>query len=221
MSESQSKGKNAAELFPGLIPSKPQASQAKASTTKEPLLNKAAEMAMPSPQGTQITPPGPPDISWLTTGQFRAKSKFTNIPTILILAEDENTRALISEAVEDFDYQVEYAESADQAIERTKLQTPAIMILHTGLANESTEASRFHKHMCELQMSQRRNIVYVLIGNKFRTLYNLHALTYSANVVVNNTDVEHLAVIIRKGLQDHKQLFDPFNEAIQLKAANN
>nr|MBF0222356.1 hypothetical protein [Desulfobulbaceae bacterium] len=218
MSEQQSKGRTAAELFPGLMPTKSPSNQTQPAPKKEPLSRETAKEVVPPLQRTKITPPGPPDISWLTTGQFRAKSKSTNTPTILILAEDENTRSQISETVVDFDYQVEHAESADQAIERTKLQTSAIIILHTGLTSESTEATRFHKHMCEMPMLQRRNILYILIGDKFRTLYNLHALTYSANVVVNNTDVEHLAVIIRKGLQDHRKLFEPFNQAIELQA---
>lgn len=54
----------------------------------------------------------------------------------------------------------------------------------------------------------------MLIGPKFRTLYNLEALSNSANLVVNDRDIKNLSLILRKGFYDYEELFGPFLEAL-------
>ena len=157
-----------------------------------------------------------PDISWLKSGgKLRQKARVTDNPIALVLVKDEQIKSLVSAAMQEFDYQVEYSKSAEEIIERTTHVTPAIIINHVDSADGSVEESVFHNYMNWLPMLKRRNVVYILIASQVRTLYNLHALTHSANVVVHDKDVPHLAVIIRKGLHDNNILFGPLAEAIQ------
>ena len=56
-------------------------------------------------------------------------------------------------------------------------------------------------------MTQRRSIYYVLIGPDFHTLYDLEALSNSANLVVNESELGQFDLILKKGLQDYDDLF--------------
>ena len=215
MSESNTKGKSALEIFPGLVQDKPDAKQANTAPPKEHSASSELKSVGPLPTNSRPVPPPPPDISWLKSGKLREKAKISDIPIVLVLVKDEKIKTLISEAMQEFDYQVEYAKSAEEVIERTKHLTPAFIINHLDIADGPIEESTFHEYVSGLPMSKRRGIVYILIAAQLRTLYNLHALSYSANIVVNDKDVQHLGVIIRKGLHDYVNLFGSFAEAIQ------
>jgi len=218
MSDTTSKGKSASELFPGLLQKKPSPRQAETAQSGEQPAGSDAKSDVPSQTGNQPVQPQPPDISWLKSGKLREKAKVSSTPIVIVLVQDEKIKTLITDAMQEFDYQVEYYGSAEEVIARTRHVTPAIIINHADSAESPIEESAFHEYMNWLPMAQRRNIVYVLIAAQFRTLYDLHALSYSANIVVNDQDVKHLAVIIRKGVYDYNSLFGPFTEALHLHA---
>jgi len=211
------KGKSASELFPGLVQGKPKAEQTKTSPVKAASSNESKPTVSPLSNSLPVPPP-PPDISWLKTGQFRESAKISDIPTVLAFVDNEKARPLISEAMQEFGYQVEYAESAKDAIQKTKQLTPGIIIFHTEIVNGAPAESAFHEYMKWLPMSKRRDIVYILVSAQSRTLYNLEALSYSANIVISDKDLPHLAIIIRKGLHEYRNLFGPYIEARQLHA---
>lgn len=54
----------------------------------------------------------------------------------------------------------------------------------------------------------------MLIGPDLQTLYDLEALTLSANLVINEKDLGDINKILRKGIHDYENLFHPFLEAM-------
>ena len=56
---------------------------------------------------------------------------------------------------------------------------------------------------------------YALIGPQFHSLYDLEALTNSANLVVNDADVKHFSTILNKSIQDYNDLFGPYLAILQ------
>jgi hypothetical protein len=75
--------------------------------------------------------------------------------------------------------------------------------------------SSFHTYMRVMSMEKRRYIYYILVGKEFHTLYDLEALSYSANVVINDNEIAHFDIILRKGLRDYDDLFGPYINAIK------
>jgi hypothetical protein len=63
-------------------------------------------------------------------------------------------------------------------------------------------------------MNRRRNIHYTLIGPDFQTLYDLEALSNSANLVVNDSEMDHFGLILKKSLHESQKLFGPLAEAM-------
>ena len=69
--------------------------------------------------------------------------------------------------------------------------------------------------MEEMPMNIRRSMYYILVGIQFSTLYDLEALSYSANIVVNDKEIEHIDIILRKGMQDYMELFGSYAETLK------
>ena len=161
-----------------------------------------------------IQPPACPDIGWLVSGIYEEQDIVEDVLKVLILMPEGPGRDAVEKAFVERGYQADFPESAQDAIAQMRFVPFAAVVLHDefdgGFAN-----SQFHRHMQAMPMTVRRAIFYVLAGKEFHTLYDLEALSYSANVVVNDSEIEHIDVILKKGMQDYKDLFAPYIDALQ------
>lgn len=157
--------------------------------------------------GSHVKPPMPPDIGWLKDGLFEEEDVVEDIPQSLILAKPGEQRDHITKAVESIGYQATYAESGKEAMERLQFVNFASVILHENFEDGAMRTSSFHQFMREMSMQKRRFIFYILIGSEFSTLYDLEALSFSANLVVNSNEVPELLTILRKAIPRYEELF--------------
>ncbi len=110
-----------------------------------------------------------------------------------------------------------YSETADDAIFKLMSLSYAIVALHTGFEKTVSPAeSKMHTFLARLPMDRRRLIYYILVGPEFQTFYNLEALSLSANLVVNDADVEQLPAILKISYRDYNALFGPLIESLNI-----
>ena len=155
-------------------------------------------------------PPKPPDVGWLAEGEFAEREVIEDVPMVMILMEDGAAKSTVVDTFEEMGYLPVPAESGNDAIERMRFVNFAAVVLSDGFEKGGIANSVFHAHMRGLPMSRRRYMYYILIGQRFHTFYDLEALSYSANLVVNLSDANYMNVILRKGLNDYEELFGPF-----------
>jgi len=166
---------------------------------------------------TVIEPPTYPDISWLVDGIYKDQEVVGEVLKVLILMPESPEKYLVTKAFTDVGYLAAAPESADDAIAQMRFVPVAAVVMHTEF-DGGPATSKFHKYMENLPMSKRRLIYYVLIGKEFSTLYDLEALTYSANLVVNDSEIEYMGSILGKGMQDYMELFGPYLEKLRTAA---
>lgn len=174
------------------------------------------QTAAPKTRGVMVKPPQPPDVSWLKEGIFDEQEVVEEIPLALILVPENSGRSEVVKAVEALGYRAELAESAAAAIEKMEFVNYSGVILHAEFEPEGLGGGLFHKFMCNMSMTKRRYIFFVLIGKELHTLYDLEALAYSANIVVNEQDVSHFSTILRKAIPDYEALFGPLMEELRV-----
>jgi hypothetical protein len=162
-----------------------------------------------------ITPPPPPDISWLQDGRYEGKETIEDVPMALILMQEGPAREKVIGSLEGIGYRAELVESEIDAIEKIQFVDYACIVLHSQYESSGINTSTFHKQMCALNMSKRRFIFYILIGREFKTFYNLQALVYSANLVVNDQEIPKFDIILRKAIPEYEELFGPIMEELR------
>ena len=173
--------------------------------------------APPKPVNPPPTPPAPPDNAWLQGGeeQVALDEVIKDVPLAMVLVADSGLRQQLSAALEGLGYQVEFPENGTAAKERMRFVNFAAVVLHSGFEGGELAASAFHQHMRKLPMATRRLLLYVLIGPRFNTLYDLEALANSANLVVNEKEAAKLPLILKKAQHDYQLLFGPYLEALK------
>ena len=166
-----------------------------------------------SARETVLQPPAPPDLDWLTTGRFAGEEKVEDVPMSLVLYPESPQRDLVVKAMKEVGYQVVTVDTPEEAIKRMQFVRFSCVTLHTDLEG-GLEKSVFHDYMRKMAMERRRYIFYILIGPHFHTLYNLEALSTSANLVVAEKDLKYFDVILRKAIPEYEELFGPILEEL-------
>jgi len=168
------------------------------------------------PKKSRVIPPSAPDVSWLNKGLFETEEELSDIAAALVLMPNGEAKNSVSSALEKSGYHVEQAGTVDDALRRLASTTYQIVALHTAFEGRKWPSeSEIHDFLAKLSMTRRRRIYYVLLGPEFQTLYDLEALSLSANLVVNDADYEHLSAILKKGFQDYIELFGPLLQYVE------
>ncbi|THB79150.1 MAG: response regulator [Desulfobulbaceae bacterium] len=170
-----------------------------------------------SAKGSGVRPPDPPDTSWLQDGEFEEEAVVSDIPQAIVLIEDETIRRKVVDALTSLGYRAETADDIPEALEKMQFFNYSSIVMHTAFNSSDLNENSFHTHMCNMNMSRRRYIFYVLIGDEMKTFYNLQALAYSANLVVNESDTSHFGVILRKAIPEYEELFGPYMEEMKVQ----
>lgn len=166
--------------------------------------------------GVRVKPPEPPDTEWLKDGTFEQKEVIEDIPRALVLMPDMPGRNEVVEASAGVGYRVELAETPEEAIDKMLFVNYAAVFLHSRFEAGGIASGKFHQFMRTMNMSRRRYIFYVLIGQEFKTLYDLQALSCSANLVVGDADIPYIGVVLKKVIPEYETLFGPLMEELRL-----
>ncbi len=167
--------------------------------------------------GKVVKPPGPPDLGWLKDGIWDDGEVVEEIPLALVLMRESDALTSVIRAIEGLGYRAEVAASSAEAIEKMQFVSYSNVVLHSQFDGAGIQTSSFHNYMSRMDMSKRRYIFYTLIGPEFKTLYNLQALVYSANLVVNDNEVNDFNIILRKVIPEYEQLFGPLMEELHIQ----
>ena len=162
----------------------------------------------------EVTPPPPPDLGWLASGQVQEKEVIEDTPMVLILINKGPGLSTVREAYEDEGFLPVFADSLDDAIGRIQFTPFAAIALHSRFEGDLLDSNSFHLFIKKMAMIKRRNIHYTLIGPEFQTLYDLEALSNSANLVVNDNELNNFRVILKKSLHESQKLFGPLAESL-------
>jgi hypothetical protein len=166
--------------------------------------------------GGRIKPPAPPDTDWLKDGSFEEKDVVEDIPKAIVLMPDLPGRDLVIKAAAAVGYRVEQAATPDAAIEKMRFVNYAAVFLHSRFESGGIRSGAFHQYMRSMNMARRRYIFYVLIGEQFATLYDLQALSCSANLVVNDAEIPYISTLLKKAIPEYEELFGPLMEELRI-----
>ena len=180
----------------------------------KPIALESSASAKAKPAIGGITPPAPPDLSWLKESSVDQDDRIEDIPMALVLYPKGEQREIVKDALEQVGYQVMLVDDIEQARERMRFVNFACVAQHSQFECPKLVDSTFYHYMRDMSMQRRRYLFYILIGPEFSSLYNLQALAHSANLVINEKDLYHLGVALRKAIPLYEEVFGAFMEEL-------
>ena len=154
--------------------------------------------------------PPPPDKDWLAdcldTGNT---TRAANIPAALVAIVADQRRIQAVDTLKRMGYRVDLALGADEGLELLRITHYDLVLCEADRA-----FADIHRTIRQFPPGRRRLTFYAIVGPRLHTLYDLEALAFSANLVINDREMPHLEPVLRKGLQDYEKLFRPLLDAL-------
>ena len=132
----------------------------------------------------------------------------------LALVLDDNNKEIWTKALEEKEFKIQYARSPEHAVHKMKFTHFHFVALNENFGNVVLDESPIYKKMIEMPMVTRRNIFFALVGTNFKSLNNMQAYQKSANVVINEKDLEKLGDILKKSISENEIFYKVYKETL-------
>jgi predicted Zn finger-like uncharacterized protein len=130
---------------------------------------------------------------------------------LLCIKRDESRRHLKA-ILEGMDYVVDIPAAADHALQRLRFNQYAVILLDDAF--EGGASNPVAGSLSSLNMSLRREMFVVLIGERFKTADQLQAFVESVDLVLHPHDLPQLTTLLSTGLRDHERFYKVFTECL-------
>ncbi len=135
--------------------------------------------------------------------------------TALICEPDHSIRTKIIDILKEMNYHITESASAQDALKKMRFHVYDMVVLNEYFDTEDPKVNDVLKYLNRLPMSVRRNIFVVLVSNRFRTMDNMASFTDSANLVINEANIDDVDTIIKRGIADNKSFYRVFKESLR------
>ena len=176
------------------------------------------------PKESEPVPPPPKEKEKTidTASMVVNQEKFEDDEDLVIYAENDQIALLLDDinkdvwtkALEEKNYKIQYARSPEYAVHKMKFTHFHFVALNENFGNVALDESPIYKKMIEMPMVTRRNIFFALVGANFKSLNNMQAYQKSANVVINEKDLEKLGDILKKSISENEIFYKVYKETL-------
>jgi hypothetical protein len=132
----------------------------------------------------------------------------------IALVLDVINKDVWTKALEEKNFKIQYARSPEDAVHKMKFTHFHFVALYEKFGNVALDESPIYQKMIEMPMVTRRNIFFALVGANFKSLNNMQAYQKSANVVINEKDLEKLGDILKKSISENEIFYKVYKETL-------
>ena len=132
----------------------------------------------------------------------------------IALVLDDINKDVWTKALEEKNYKIQYARSPEYAVHKMKFTHFHFVALNENFGNVALDESPIYQTVIEMPMVTRRNIFFALVGTNFKSLNNMQAYQKSANVVINEKDLEKLGGILKKSISENEIFYKVYKETL-------
>ena len=138
----------------------------------------------------------------------------SGVKTALVCESDPGILSKLRFALKQMGYHTTEPESPLDALKKMRFHSFDLIVMNEVFGGESSNDHPILTFLNELAMSVRRNIFVALITTRFRTMDNMAAFNKSVNVVVHVRNLDEVAKILRRAIDEHQAFYSIFQESL-------
>lgn len=138
--------------------------------------------------------------------------------TALVCVDHPDLQPLIIEHVAALEYKIHVGLFAEDIILKLRSHPYDLIIISQNFGGAPIAENPVIAAAIHLPTHQRRRQFICLIGPDFITNDEMISFILSVDLVVNESDIQNLKPVLRRGVARHKEFYQPFMDA--LKSAN-
>ena len=141
---------------------------------------------------------------------FEIYDEYDKIALILDKTNDETWDTALTE----LEYKLQRAQSPEHAVHKMRFYQYHVVAFHEKFGGTKLENSILYQFIREMPMETRRKTFIALVGDNFKTLDNMEALSYSVNLVINQKDMDQLETVLKKSIGDNELFYKVYRETM-------
>lgn len=130
----------------------------------------------------------------------------------LLCVDQEEDRSFLKSLLGELGYKVDCPLTADHALQRLRFDQYHLIVLSDAFGGQA--ANPLTSYLANLNMSTRRDMFVVLLGERFKTADHWQAFVESVNLVCHPSDLPQLPALLRRVFSEHERLYRVFNECL-------
>ena len=140
--------------------------------------------------------------------------------------EEEGSTALVCESDTDLlkkivnnlnllEYHVTVSDSGRDALKKMRYHQYDLILVNESFHCEGPDANMVLLYLERLNMTVRRNMFVVMLSSSYRTMDQMMAFRYSANIIVNTKNIDDIGKVIQRGLTDYEFFYGAYNDILK------
>ena len=132
----------------------------------------------------------------------------------IALILDRQNDDLWTTALTELEYKLQRAKSPEHAVHKLRFNQYHVVAIHEKFGDTTLETSPLYAFIRDMPMDTRRKTFVAMVGENFKTLDNMEALSYSVNLVINQKDFDQLETILKKSIVANDTFYKVYRETM-------
>lgn len=133
--------------------------------------------------------------------------------TALICESDPQMKQNIRQKLEALGFNCAEAESTLGALKQMRYHVFDLIVLNERYDGKEPDDNPIRIYLSRIPMSTRRNILVVLVTQRFRTMDNMAAYHLSVNAVIHEKHIDQLEQVVQRSVSEDEAFYRIFKEA--------
>jgi len=158
-------------------------------------------------------------IETISSGVYDASEKpfdflEPGVKTALICESDSAILSKLRFVLKQMGYHTVEPPNATEALKKMRFHSFDLIVMNELFDSSSPDHNPILTYLNDVMMSVRRYMFVALITTRFRTMDNMAAFNKSVNVVIHLKNLDEIAMILRRAIDDNLSFFSIFQESL-------
>jgi hypothetical protein len=135
--------------------------------------------------------------------------------TALVCVDHQQYQNVIVPQLIDMTYKVHLGLFEEDVLLKLKTYNYDVVIVYENFKGSTLQTNPVLAELAQRPDTQRRSHFVVLISHKFATNDAMSAFVHSVDQVINISDLANLKPVLRRGVAQHHELYNAFNEMLK------
>lgn len=131
------------------------------------------------------------------------------MPKAVVCEKDETLSKFLTGTLKTLGFESVVPSTVEEASYTLQFDDISVFVLNEMNFND---AQRLFEEITNLPMYRRREIFFVLIGNKFATMDRFNAFTKGVNLLINIKDIQNFSLYFKRAYVEYQNLYKNFKE---------
>src|SRR5438270_6382347 len=135
--------------------------------------------------------------------------------TALVCVDHQQYQKLVVPQLIDMSYKVHLGLFEEDVLLKLQTYNYGVVVVYENFKGSTLPTNPILLEMVKRPDAQRRQHFVVLLSHRFATNDAMSAFVHSVDLIMNISDLANLKPVLRRGVTQHRELYNAFNEMLK------